>query len=250
MQRRAGHALACSLALVTLITLTAWNPPAGATAQPPVKNDKPGKPAWRWTLEERLAMRFDPEAIKARAAKRVAEREAMLLRMPPQSEDDLFSTPEPRIADRDTIEGWKTPELFLPTELFDHLLDMGFPPAGTFQEEGRQVIETRAVALGFGHDLWIRLERAAAPYLKLQAEHRRLAIARASTPSVKERPENDLSLPLCRARADAFAAAKAELGEESFLRLLYLGVTPSFSTSYSVEEGLAEKMLYVERGCR
>jgi cell division protein FtsN len=37
-------------------------------------NAKPPKAAWRWTLEERLAARFDPARMKARAAEEAVER--------------------------------------------------------------------------------------------------------------------------------------------------------------------------------
>ena len=46
------------------------------------------------------------------------------------------------------------------------------------------------------------------------------------------------------------AAAKAELGEEPFLALLYGAVAPTFSRTYVVSEGLADQLRFVEGGCR
>src|SRR5262245_35547844 len=47
---------------------TARDPGAAARSE-----DAARKPAWKWTLEERLAARFDPQAIAAREALREAE---------------------------------------------------------------------------------------------------------------------------------------------------------------------------------
>ncbi|PYQ61606.1 MAG: hypothetical protein DMF53_14820 [Acidobacteria bacterium] len=136
-------------------------------------------------------------------------------------------------------------------ELFDDLLCMGFPPYGMNQQESRRLIEERAVVLGFGQDLWERLERAAAPFLKLQRREEQLA-RKGLLPS---RPADDTKwspeeLHWCRERARAIAAAKAEFGEEPFLRLLYAGVTPGFSITYVFDPGRADRLRYVEGGCQ
>jgi hypothetical protein len=77
------------------------------------------KPAWEWTVDERLAQRFAPEAMEARAADHSSEERAFLNRFP-EAAADLTETKEtgfPRQVN-DSIEGNKTPELFLPFELF------------------------------------------------------------------------------------------------------------------------------------
>lgn len=64
------------------------------------------KEPWKWTTEQRLHARFDPEARKARlaeAAARAAQRTGMAAHV-----DDI-----------DVIDGDVHPELFLPSELFE-----------------------------------------------------------------------------------------------------------------------------------
>lgn len=222
-----------------------------AAAQPagPIKGSPP-KPAWRWSVDERLARRFDPELMKARAEERAAERKAFEKKFPAPAQN--FSGAEaPNEQTVDTVRGEKNPELFLTIELFDHLLVMGFPSNGMGQQESRRLIEERAVALGFGHDLWNRLARAADPFLKLQRRKEKLSQngALLSRPADGS-PMSPEALRWCRARARAITAAEAEFGEESFLRLLYAGVTPGFSITYVVNPGTADRLRYMEGGCQ
>jgi hypothetical protein len=188
--------------------------------------------------------------MKARAKERAAEREDFEKRFPSLAQGPFAGEVKNRQA-VDTIRGEKNPELFMIFELFDHLLSMGFPPGGIDQPESRRLIEERAVVLGFGQDLWDRLDQAAAPFLKLQRRDEQL-VRNGSLPShsadgTKMSPE---ALHWCRARAKAIAAAKAEFGEEPFLRLLYSGVTSGFSITYFFNPGDADRLRYVEGGCQ
>lgn len=202
------------------------------------------KPAWQWTIEERLAKRFDPAEMKERAEaenRRIQE----LVKLGMLSAEAVSSLPLQ--ADTDSISGRETPELFLPTELFDALLNCAFPPDGRNQEEGRAGIEERAAALGFGADLWRRLGRISSPFLEVRREHARSAIS-----SKSERGDERLTIPLCQTRAAAMAAAKAEFGEEAFLRLLYEVVAPSLSKASRIEDrqSFEKNVKWVDGGCR
>ena len=213
----------------------------------PVHGIQQGKPAWRWTVEERIAGRFDPEAMKVRAAEQDKER-AWAKRVPVADSDPLFSIPAASdTPSKMSIEGKQTPELFLTWELFTSLLNRAFPPGGEFAEPLRRPIEERAVALGFGRDLWPRLEKVAQPLLKLEAEQERLPPS-----SPKDGYEMDArSIRICRARAEAIAAAEAEFGREAFLRLLYEAVAPDVRLDYfGVDSGLADHLRFLEEGCR
>ncbi|HEV7507995.1 MAG TPA: hypothetical protein VGS07_24135 [Thermoanaerobaculia bacterium] len=208
------------------------------------------KPAWEWTVDERLAQRFSPRAMEARAAEHAAEERTFLTRFP-EAAADLFESKDTDSSRQATasIEGKKTPELFLPFELFEHLLSMGLSPEA--DPESRKIIEQRAVALGFGHDLWKRLEKAASPYLEIQREDERRARAQVFRSHPTDSFEMDSNATrYCRARARALVAAKSEFGAEPFLRLLYLGITPGLSITYVVKDGLAEHLRFVEGGCQ
>jgi hypothetical protein len=235
--------LGLSLILLLISALPAAAQPGGDSAK-----GNPPKPAWRWSVDERLAKRFDPESRKARAEEQAAKLKDFQKRFPVPA-DDLFAVKNQQNVD--TIEGETNPELFMTFELFDQLLEMGFPPRGMNQQESRRLIEERAVVLGFGQDLWDRLERAAAPYLKLQRREEQLArnglLPERPADGAKMSPE---ALLWCRERARAIAAAKAEFGEEPFLRLLYAGVTPGFGITYVFDLGRADLLRYVEGGCQ
>ena len=226
--------------------------PALASSAQPVAGPVQGspKPAWKWSVDERLAQRFDPESMKARARERAAELEDFETHFAAPAQGP-FAGEVKNKQDVDTIRGEKNPELFMIFELLDHLLSMGFPPGGMDQQESRRLIEERAAALGFGQDLWDRLDQAAAPFLKLQRREEQLArngsLPSRSADGTKMSSE---ALHWCRARAKAIAAAKAEFGEEPFLRLLYSGVTPGFSITYFFNLRDADRLRYVEGGCK
>jgi hypothetical protein len=236
--------------MLALAVLFLWE---GGTAAQGTENrasEKSGKPAWKWSVEERLSRRFDPDAIKERAAKERAENEEIKKRAP-----ELVAGGEPSREDVDSITGSETPELFLPWELFNHLLERGF----SLEEEpseSRRSIDERAAALGFGRDFWPRLENVASPFLELRRERFKRAMMKSTAPPhpiVETRHGLEMDregLLFCRTRAEALAAAKAEFGEEPFLRLLYEVVAPSMGSSYPVDKESLERLRFLERGCR
>lgn len=231
-----------------LLLISTFAAPAQSVEVPTEGN--PSKPAWKWSVDERLAKRFDPESVKARAEERAAKRKDFEKHFPALAQNPLAGEVKNQ-QNVDTIEGETNPELFLTFELFDQLLEMGFPPHGMNQQESRRLIEERAVVLGFGQDLWDRLEQAAAPFLKLQRREEQLtrngALPSRPADDTKMSPE---ALHWCRERARAIAAAKAEFGEEPFLRLLYTGVTTGFDITYVFDPGDAGRLRYVEGGCQ
>lgn len=205
------------------------------------------KPAWKWTLDERLGKRLNPEEIKRRADARVAEEaEARKIfgNLPAVKDQDAGSSRT------DLIDGKKTPELFLTSELFDALLRDAFPIEGESSPITRRQLEEKAAALGLGRDFWRRLREISAPYLRLQNEHRRLAMAQHKSAGSQDSEMRGLSTSMCKARADAIAAAKAQFGEEPFLRLLYEGLAPNLAIGYVPEQELADQLRAMEEGCR
>jgi len=101
-------------ALVAAIALLLLGVPAVQGAEP--QKDLPKKPAWQWTLDERLAARLDPESMAARAAENRAKTAAILKRQGVNYVPQEQAGPAPL---QDQIDGSKNPELFLTTELVD-----------------------------------------------------------------------------------------------------------------------------------
>ena len=190
------------------------------------------KPAWQWTLDERLAARFDPAAQAAREA---AHRDVIA----------HLHLGGPA----DIVDGKVAPELFLPSELFNHLLKVAFLEVGALGPEPRRAIEERAAGLGFARDLWPRLETAAWPYLKLHGAHSRLFGSGDALDGkgLFGRPSSELAD--CRLRAEALASAKANFGEKPFLRLLYEAVAPTTRVSYTVNSMSRAQARFIEEGC-
>lgn len=228
--------------LVFVLMLMAQTVVAQSSSEP--RSSTLGKPAWQWTIEERLAKRFDPAEMKERAAAE-DQRLQELMKLGMLREKDVSSRSSE--GDVDTISGRETPELFLPMELFNVLLDSAFPPDGLNQDAARASIEEHAAALGFGADFWRRLGRISSPFLEIRREHARQAIASKSAMG-----DERLALSLCRSRAEAMVAAKAEFGEEDFLRLLYEVVAPSLSKASRIHDkkAAAENLERIEGGCR
>jgi hypothetical protein len=246
----------CARALAVLSLLLVFRPSEGASLEDTgAPRQAASKPAWSWPTAERLSQRFNPQSIQARADKLLVKERAFKKSFPAPVGKVWEvavegSAPGRPIVDR--IDGNETPELFLPSELFDALLNMGFPPDGAFQNKTQEIIEKRAVALGFGRDIWRRLNAASAPYLKLRSDYERTAGARQPA-TVETLAMGADELRWCRARSTAMAAAKADFGEESFLRLLYQAVAPNISKTYLVKNGYAAHarfLLFVEEGCR
>jgi hypothetical protein len=187
------------------------------------------KPAWAWSLEERLAKRADPRDIALRAQRPKAQIPA-----------------QPGL---NVIDGKRNPELLFPTELFDALLEDGFPSTG-LDYNSRRHIDEAAAALGLGSDFWPRLQRTASAYLASQRDYEPLIRSKRGKGPESASSIKAAQLGLCHARAEALRAAKAEFGEELFLRLLYEGMAPNIGLEFSIEEGQAELWRVREKGCR
>lgn len=198
------------------------------------------RPAWQWSLEERLGARFDPEGMKVRAAEATAGRQKAAARF-----GETVDAPR----DQHSIDGRREPELFLPTELFRSFINSAFPEDGQGQIYARRRFEPGAAALGIGSDLWVRLEKAAAPYLRVRDERYRRAMAALERSEEPENPEAD-DLAHCRTLAQSLAAAKAEFGAEALLRLLYQEVAPTLSITYNVDHETLGRLRSLEGGCQ
>jgi hypothetical protein len=234
-------------AVVTALLL----PVVGAAQGAEAEKTAPPQPAWKWTLDERLAARFDPAAMAEREAEYQAEQDAVRKRHPELLAKRKSETPASPPRPTEMLDGSKTPELFLPGELFDVLLSQAF--VSEQESAGLQVsrsdFESWAAALGLGRDLWDRLEETAVPYLKLFQNEKR----QGNNLRVIATTGDEEELRICRARAQALEAAIAELGEEAFLRLLYEGVAPYIrqaSLSPSDYQRKADELRFQEGGCR
>ena len=234
-----------TLAITTLLVCF-LSPIARSQSAPPETAVAARKPAWEWTLNERIAKRLDPVLIGERAR---------------ASEKDLVERggfkPEEVIPVRFTIDGWRDPELFMPSELFNSIL-AGVRVEQEIASGTRTTYRQKILDAGWDVDLfWQTVEEASAEYWKTTNE--RLAIQRAalSQPlTLAERralsiKAESLNVPGCRLRAHALQTVRQKLGAEKFDRFLYEAIAPKISISSNLPFGNEEwRLLYIEGGCR
>ena len=220
-------------ALVGALTLVLFLPSASPNNR---------KPAWEWTLEERIAVRTNAELARERVradSRRPAAR--------------ATANADERAALVDSFDGKTHPELFLPHEVFRSLITLAFLGHARHGQLFRQSLDPEVRRLGLPHDFWQRLETVSAVYIADSLAEGDLLNdfaqkAEASRQRVKEALEVKQA-DLCGSRADAIAAARREFGAAAFNRFLYEVIAPhKFHSETELPD--PEILRWIERGCR
>jgi len=192
------------------------------------------RPAWDWTTEERLAVRTDAEAARARVEK--SERR--------QRRAAQATRPV------DTITGKDNPELFLPHQVFEELVHLAFMRGARDGEMLREGFSIEAKPLELPADFWDRLRTITTIY---QSDLR--AFSEANKQAWQTKSERDRQIVaqrydiMCRSRAEALSEARKAFGRQRFDRFLYgVVVRGMFSTAFSPVNG--ELLRRAEEGCR
>lgn len=216
--------------LVCLVSLS------GVAQTPPEAPEKP-KPAWQWTDEERLAARFAPGS----AAERLAAMTAPSARRYPESRG-----PEPRF--RDVVDGRRDPQLFMPLEVFGHLVRLvarpGQPPPSPGEQRFIDELLAQAPSNHLPPDFRAILERETVPYLDIYVRYLEEAANRRARPLPSDNQERDERLrtlfkstgrDACRALHLAMARVRSALGADGsrhLLEFLYKEVAPRMVILY------------------
>lgn len=221
----------------------------GSSAQP-VNNStrtnaqkETAKPAWRWTVDERIAARHDAAA----AADRVRATH-------PSAGGALRATSASESVDQvDFLSGRDHPELLMSWEIFDHMMRSAYADQPDVRSDYREVRARNLAAVGLSADFWARLEVLSAPYLsdtrQLRDLHKRPVTDAAVRKRISDESES-LGVLLCRDRADAMAVARQAFGDK-FDRFLYEGVAPSMGIAVTRGGVIPEaREREIERGCR
>jgi len=208
------------------------------------------KPPWQWTDDERLAVRFDPASMAERRSPAVLAQYGFKPPAIPRAVSESSKGAAGPITF--VILGERNPELFMPFELFDFMMDTAFHADAQERVSWRKMFAERAGA-PLPPDFWNRLEKAARPYIELQralADKNREWTAApeaqrgAITPSLV-----DLKNRVCAARAAALAAARKEFGTTALYRILYERAAPGLH-QWSADPMPAEKLRSIEGGCK
>jgi hypothetical protein len=106
-------------------------------------------PAWEWSDEERIRVRFDPASIRERAAAHAAT-------LPSYAHAQAQSAEAPG-ASQQVLDGSRDPGLFLPVELLDVLLQ-GLNPNPSFRAHARDALAKDIRGMGYTeNDFWNKL---------------------------------------------------------------------------------------------
>lgn len=169
-------------------------------------------PPEKWTAKARLDRRFDPEASAARVA---AERAR-----------------HPEFRGTDSIDGRLHPELFLPEELFEHLIWQGFVLLP-------EVYPLHVMSISTGildaPDEWVRLEEVAGEVIE-NLQQQRILLKRSSEKGLGAAEDGQLTAlraRRCKAQISALERAREAFGRDAFDRFLYQSVAPSMSIAIS-----------------
>ena len=183
------------------------------------------------SLDERIAARTDPQQAYERVVMRAGLSHGAV----------------------DSFGGRTHSDLFMPSEVFQMLMNFAYLPSESRSESYRRAKADVVVQHGLPPDFWERLEVVAASHI---ADARLVREIGATVPKLhgaeRERVMEDLAIrqrDSCRSRADALAAARSEFGAERFDRFLYDAVAVNM---FHATDQLPspENLLWRERGCR
>jgi hypothetical protein len=195
-------------------------------AAPGPERERGRKEPWNWTDEERVAVRFDRVSM----AERMAAYEAANPRAAAaNARDPVYPGSWTYV-----IEGRRNPELLMPHELFDGLLDV-FDPREDIRQKTRALFDPRIHALGLSELVfWDRIELAAHDYMPGHF--------------AGKRGPNEAGSPC--ARRKALEMAEQLVGRENLYRVLYTVVAPGVSISGGTNDPyLGKALLKASKGC-
>src|SRR5205085_889965 len=127
------------------------------------------------------------------------------------------------------IVGSRHPELFMPWELFDHLMKTISLPDAMQRDYCRRNYSLRAAAMNLPVDFWTRLERVTSEFRQVIAEKyaaESLFRDRDAAQDARARARlAELEPLMCRERSVALELARAEFGRAYFDQFLYVATT-------------------------
>src|SRR4051794_15579664 len=192
----------------------------------------PDAPIWRWTPAERVGVRLEHHR-EPRGGPRVG------------SLSVTVGTGDARLV----IDGQKNPELLMPNELFNALLQ-GLSDDAQVRAISRQTLTPRIRAFGFDDArFWMTLDQATSSYRdQLRARNRTVWSQTSGARSEGAALQADLNL--CKNRAATLESLRHLFRAEGFDRFLYVVVAPTISITADAADETPAHLLSVEGGCQ
>jgi hypothetical protein len=231
------------LAFALIATSAQPQAPAASQTKPvaPRNADGSRSPGGIVTIGPRPWLMTDDERIERRAA----------MSTPPGGGARAQSVGEERFSER--LDGLQHPELFLPFELYDYLLN-GLGTNPRLRSNAHTLYDPKLKALGYDVEgFWQQLATVAKPYLAArEGKHGSFAPADFTTATGK-RLAAPVRRDLCTARFASLQASRRAIGGTQFDRLLYVVVAPTISENTGGTWSLAdhvEQLRYMAGGCQ
>ena len=212
-----------------------------------VAQQAPPAEPWKWTIEQRIAVRFDAAARAERIAEAQAEEKKH--RHPAAMSAGIGEVPP-----ADVISGHAHPELFLPAELFEYFVrDL------TWSEQFKIAYQQQADDILRSDEDWRALETRVARYAANLREGRQLLDdeSRSTRPrrvQIEARLE-EIRGARCALEKEAFRSVRSYFGTERFDRFLYRVTATGRGIGYGGGPGggwdeTKERLMAVERDCQ
>lgn len=214
---------------------------AALVAIVPAAAQSPAKP-WTLTLEERIALRTNPELARVRTGSAIRSQSSNAT----SANSGLKSIV-------DDFDGKTHPELFFPHEVFRELIGLAFLSPPRFSQVIREDLMPQVRQHGLPSDFWQRLEAvSAANAADVRAVYDLNDRVEQQTGRARERAQQALLLKnadVCRSRADALEEARKEFGRDEFDGFLYEVIAVGM---HHASDRLPDPELLrqAERGCR
>lgn len=198
-----------------------------------VSDTTEAKAPWQWTTSERLQKRLAPEEVLQRK---------------------LAVAPEGPVPDGGyTINGRHDPELFLPWELFNHLVAIAFSGDTISQQIFRVVIERNLAPVEVPPDFWEELEIQASEYIDSITRQRQRAhgMVNSTAPQARAILEELAKLQAadCQRRLRALRTAEKHFGRDYLYQVLYQRVAPETTIVVPSLHGEDYRLRFVQGGC-
>lgn len=218
--------------VISALALSAATPPSAKT-----------KPAWEWTIEERLAARSDENQRRLRVEAASAERE------PAGGGVHALARPTVERGPADVIRGSRNPELLLSFEILGVFTRAAYGADDVIARDFRAHAQRRASELGLPSDFLQALESAAHDFIALQrrefALREQLATGKGNDELLTELRQVELAE--CRPRAAAIRTLRSKY-TLLFDRFLYTVLAPGVSQEFDRPQDPAE-LRRKEAGC-
>jgi len=153
---------------------------------------------------------------------------------------------------RESVDGRTNPELFMPYELYDHLL-LALSSDKTLAARFHAKFDPRVKAFGYDENaFWNTLSSAALPYLRTREQHEKRR-HRTTTFQLADGRESMVTINRddCAARLESLDHARRLLGGRKFDHFLYSKIATTFQHSEGGSApDRAAQLRYMARGCQ